>query len=622
MRPRRSWPWLAATLALVRVVAAQPAGQAPSQEPPPQQPIFRAGTALVRVDVTVTGRNGEPVVDLQAADFEVEEDGVPQRVETVQFVRLTGERTTDTNEPLEIRGREHARQEAAREDVRLFAIFLDDYHIDKRPEITLPLRDALSGFVQQFGPNDLLVLMEPLLTLDGLRYTRSKPDLLSRIKAFEGRRGEPYPVKSGAEEAQLTQRNWMELRGGVTLSALTALATHLGGLREGRKSILFVSQGPPLGRIGGPNYDRLEEALEAANRGNVTIHALDPRPLGSVGFGGAAVLQRLAGETGGRAMVNTNDPSDTLKEVLAEAGAYYLVGYTPTRLANDGKFHRIGVKVKRRGVDVIARRGYWAASENWSPPGPAGGAAPVNTGLVSALAAMSEAAGGGRAVSVWTGLSRGAGTATRFSVTWEVNPQGLRPNDPKPVRLEVQPVGADGKPSAEAQVIGGAPGELPLIASFEFPAGRQRVRYASQTSTGDTIDRWIQTVTVPALADEPLTLSTPRFLRARSMIEFRAIEANPAPSPAASARFRRNDRVLVDVECHAPDGLAPEVKVDLLNGKGDLLRALEAPALSPEGWLRLTLPVASLASSVYVLRVRVTAGEHTAQQLAAFRVVP
>ncbi len=259
----------------------------PPEEPPQQPtPIFRAGTDLVRVDVSATGRNGSPVADLQAADFEVEEDGVPQTIQTAQFIRIDGQRTSDLNEPLEIRSREHAKLEAAREDVRLFAIFLDDYHIDKSPSITLPLRDALVKFVEQFKPNDLVVVMDPLTTLDGLKFTRSQPDSVARMRAFTGRRNELFPVKSAVEEAQLTQRNWIELRGAVSLSALTALATHLGGLREGRKSILFVSQVPPLGLPGSPNDQRLKEAIDAANRGSVTIDVLDPRPLGAVGFGG------------------------------------------------------------------------------------------------------------------------------------------------------------------------------------------------------------------------------------------------------------------------------------------------------------------------------------------------
>ena len=91
-------------------------------------------------------------------------------------------------------------------------------------------------------------------------------------------------MRSAVEEAQLTQRNVWELRAAVSLSALEAIITHLGGLREGRKSVLFVSQGPPVGMPGSANYPRLEAALQAANRGNVTVHVLDPAParLGAV----------------------------------------------------------------------------------------------------------------------------------------------------------------------------------------------------------------------------------------------------------------------------------------------------------------------------------------------------
>ena len=423
----------ASTVVLATAIAASLIGGAliAAQEPKPpdpQQPtpIFRAGTDVVRVDVSATGRNGSPVVDLQAADFEVEEDGVPQAVQTAQFVRIDGQRTSDLNEPLEIRSREHAKLEAAREDVRLFAIFLDDYHIDKAPSITLPLRDALVKFVEQFQPNDLVVVMDPLTTLDGLKFTRSQPDLIARMRAFTGRRNELFPVKSAVEEAQLTQRNWIELRGAVTLSALTALATHLGGLREGRKSILFVSQGPPLGPPGSPNDLRLKEAIDAANRGSVTIDVLDPRPLGAVGFGGHSTLQRIAGETGGHAILNTNDPSDELTRVIADASAYYLVGYTPSRVTNnDGKFHKISVHVKRRGVDVTARRGYWAASAKELTAAAEAAATPPNPVLAGALASMAESTSV-PALDLWTGMSRGAGDTTRLTITWGGQPAWQR----------------------------------------------------------------------------------------------------------------------------------------------------------------------------------------------------
>src|SRR3982751_1448525 len=137
----------------------------------PAQPIFKAGTDLVRVDVTVSQRGDEPVSDLKIEDFEVTDDDVPQTVETLKFIQVDGTRQTNLDEPLEIRSKEHAMLEAAREDVRLFAIFLDDYHIAKRPEITLPLREVLTRFVNQLGPNDLVALMDPLTTLYDLKYT-------------------------------------------------------------------------------------------------------------------------------------------------------------------------------------------------------------------------------------------------------------------------------------------------------------------------------------------------------------------------------------------------------------------------------------------------------------------
>jgi VWFA-related protein len=597
------------------------AGTAASQEQkpvpaeqPPQTPIFRAGTDLVRVDVTVTQRGDEPVTDLRMEDFEITDDGAPQTVETMKFVQVDGTRQTNLDEPLEIRSKEHALLEAAREDVRLFAIFLDDYHITKRPEITLPLRSALTKFVNQLGPNDLVALMEPLTTLYDLKYTRSKSELLNRIRIFEGRYGETFPVKSVIEEAQLSQRNWMELRSGVTLSALKALATQMGGLRDGRKSILFFSQGPGV-RPGSPNDHLMREIDEAANRGNVTIHVIDPRPLGAVGFGGDTILRRLAGDTGGRAIVNTNNPMEQLTSVMADASAYYLVGYTPTRRTNDGKFHEIKVRVKRRGVQVTARRGYWSASEKELTAAAEAAATPVNIGLTAALSSLSDSVNT-RAVSIWTGFARADAERTRAMFTWEPNPIA---SADKPARLEIQPVDEAGKETMPAQVIGGAPGELPLIARFDLAGGKQRLRFTVFTSSGELIDRWVTSQAVPDFSKQLLVLATPKILRARNMIEFRAIESNPSASPTASTRLSGSDRVLVEIEYQALGGQTPQIKVDLLNAKGDLLQTLATPPPA-DGRLRMLLPVASLANSTYVLRIDATAGEQNAQQWVAFRV--
>ena len=103
------------------------------------------------------------------------------------------------------------------------------------------------------------------------------------------------------------------------------------------------------------------------------------------------------------------------------------------------------------------------------------------------------------------------------------------------------------------------------------------------------------------------------------MIELRALEANATAPPTASTKFGPTDRVLVEIECQAREGLSPQIKVDLLNARGDVLRALDAPPLT-DGRTRMTLPVSSLANSTYVLRIEAAAGEQTAQQWLAFRI--
>ncbi len=129
-----------------------------------------------------------------------------------------------------------------------------------------------------------------------------------------------------------------------------------------------------------------------------------------------------------------------------------------------------------------------------------------------------------------------------------------------------------------AQVIGGAPGELPLMARFDLPGGRHRIRFTSLTASGELIDRWVQAQTVPDLTKQSLVLATPKILRARNMVEFRAIESNPAASPTASTRLAATDRVLVEIEYQALGGQTPQIKVDLLNAKGDLLQTLRDAA--------------------------------------------
>ena len=600
---------------LVAVSAALVGAQLlPVSQEPPQQPIFRAKVELVRVDVSVTGRDDKAVEDLQASDFEIEEDGLPQTVETAQFIRLTGQVPREYKETPDIRSLDHGRAEAAREDVRLFVIFLDDYHVDKAPQITLPLRKSLEQFVKQLGTFDLVAVMEPLTPLTHVKFTRNREELLAQMHSFEGRRGEIFPVKSAAEEAQLSVRNLAEVRGGVTLDALNAIVTHLGGLREGRKSVLFVSQGPPTGMsAASPNFARLQEVLRSANRGNVTIHALDPRPLGSVRFGGDFVLRMLADTTGGRAIVNTNNPDNALSKVIDEAGAYYLVGYTPNRpVAHDGKFHKISVKVKRRGVDVTSRQGYWAPSAEEVAPKLK---EPRPSEVTNALSDLIRPVDG-RDFDLWVGATRGTSGTTRLLITWDPT---NRFGNSNPTKMDVEALGDDGKPLGTPQTIAtNAAAGAPLIATIEAVPGPLTLRLTAKATDGSVVDQWREKVLVPSMAGE-VALATPRFYRARTAFELRALEANASPAPAASRGFRTTERVLVEIEPFSANPAT--LTAELLNQDGKVLVSLPVPPLT-NGRTRLALPLSSLARSTYVLRIVAKSGEHEARQLVPFQIVP
>jgi VWFA-related protein len=599
---------LAALTVAVTASAQDPKPPDPAQ---PEQPVFRARVNLVRVDVSVFGRDGDPLEGLQPEDFVVKEDGILQTVETVQFIRLSGQTPSDLRESTTIRSAEHAAVEAAREDVRLFVLFLDDYHVDKAPTVMIPLRRTLRAFVEKLGPYDLVAVMDPLTPLTHIEFTRDRNRLLEIVNAFEGRRGELFPVRSAAEEAQQTQRNIWELRAGVTLDAMNAIVTRLGGLREGRKSVLFVSQGPPVS-LRSVNWPRMEDVVQSANRANVTIHTLDPRSLGSSEFGGNYVLRRFADETGGRAIFNTNDHASHLDDVFADASAYYLIGYTPTRgEVADGKFHKIEVEVKRPRVRVSARRGYWSpnAAELNAPR-----AEPVKAEIVNALTELVEPRTGTTA-EVWVGFSKGERT-TDVTVAWEPT---SRMGTATATRLDVERVRTDGTVEGTPQQIPRGESAARASARFAMEPGKSLLRFTSYDGDGELLDRWANEVTVPDFSG-PVTLATPRFLLARSPFELRALLSAPAATPTASRRLRKSDRLLVELEAYAAAG-PPDLALELLNQKGESLVSI--PVAAPaSGHPRVEIPLQSLAPATYVLKVIARTADHRAEQHVPFRIVP
>src|SRR5947209_6516845 len=296
-----------------------PQGQAqpPATDQPQPPPTFRAGINFVRVDVIISDNKGNPVADLQSADFDVTEDGKPQKIETFKLVKLDGGIAESIKEPpREIRTDYDEESEAARDDVRLFAIFLDDYHV--RRGASMSVRKQLVQFIDtQMGPSDMVGVMYPLESTASVRMTRNHSAVARGLEQFLGRKFE-YEPKNQFEEnyAHYPTEIVERVRNQVSLSALKALIVHMGSLKEGRKALVLVSEGytniiPPQMRnrdatmpgsgnpaygqpmvgLNDPNEDRaawtanldmdsdLRDVYDMANKQNVAIYAVDPRGL-------------------------------------------------------------------------------------------------------------------------------------------------------------------------------------------------------------------------------------------------------------------------------------------------------------------------------------------------------
>jgi VWFA-related protein len=502
-------------------------GQEQQQQQDPQQPIFRTGINFVRVDVIVTDRQGNPITDLQPGDFQVTEDGKPQEIELFRLVNVA-EEAMPGEVPRQIRTDYDEESEAARDDVRLFVIMLDDYHV--RRGASMAVREPLSNFVSRhLAPTDMVALMYPLTPVSDVRFTRNHDSVVEAIQRFEGRKYNYQPRNEFEERYSLYPVEVVErIRNQVTLSALEGLVTRLGGVREGRKAVILVSEGfsnyvPPQLRdpiaqmpgLGNPNrrdptagegslaeeraalfsstdlLRDMREVYNAANRNNTSIYTLDPRGLAPFeydidqGIGqnmDRAALQAttdtlriLADQTDGRAIVSRNDLEAGLSQIVRDSSSYYLVGYNSTQAPSDGKFHEIKVRVNRPGAQVRARKGYWALTAEETAralaPKPAGPPPEIER----ALSSLAEPARG-RYVHTWVGTSRGENGRTRVTFVWEAIPAvpGLKRDAPDRVVLHASGGGGQvffrGPVPADAGLAaGGASGSQPA-ASLRLPS--------------------------------------------------------------------------------------------------------------------------------------------------------
>ena len=574
---------------------------------PQQPPVFRTGASLVRVDVTVTDRHGEPVTSLSAEDFDVSEDGVPQTVETFKLVSADGRQAEDDDTSLDIRSPEHAAAEAARDEVRVFLLFWDEYHIGRFAS-AIQGRKALTDFVSAaFGPTDLVALMNPLLPTDAIRWTRNRSDLARAVQKLEGRSRVYLPPRSVLEEAQLQRRDVERLRSEVTISAMKSAATYLGGLRDGRKAIVFVSEGLPwLER--GDEASLMQDLVRTANDNNTAIYTLDPRGLG---HGVADVMWMLADNTGASAFVNTNAPAKALRQVVTDASAFYLLGYASTKNPADGKFHQIKVRVKRPGLDVRARRGYWAPSSTDVERAAREAAAETPSNVSTALATLS-ATRPERALDLWMGTARGRDGLPHVTMTWTAR------------TLATNPATRDGSLAVIALGAGGNEiFETPMASrrlSFAARPGDLELKITVRDERGETIDEETRQLSIPDLASPALALGSPMVILARTASELK--NAGTDAVPFAGREFSRTDRVLVRFALYGDSSSSALVAVRILSRRGgELLKLAVTPPRAAVDAYEIDVPLASMARGDFLIAIEATAGDDRAEALVPLRIV-
>jgi VWFA-related protein len=284
-------------LALLAITAAGLASgqgneqaQASAADQQPASPRFRGGANFVRVDVYPTV-DGRAVLDLTREDFEVLENGKPQKIASFEQVHVGGAGQEDARyEPNSVG---ESLRIAEQGKGRLFVIFLDTYHIGTfgSHRVQRPLVNLLNRIL---GPDDMFAVMTPDMSAGDITFARKTDAIEGYLSKywFWGQRDRLYPddpvereyvscypeADSGAATELIRRR-----REHTILAALDDLTKYLGGVREERKAVIAITSGwvlfrpnPGLTRNGRSDIPR----IGVTHEGTLVADA-DKEPWGS-----------------------------------------------------------------------------------------------------------------------------------------------------------------------------------------------------------------------------------------------------------------------------------------------------------------------------------------------------
>ena len=375
------------------------------------QPTFRASTRLVEVSVVVHDRDGRPVADLTSADFELLEDGQPQSIEifSVQDERepSPGSLLRPANRDTVLTG-DVSRGEVSnwRDGLRTSVTVILIDRINSKDVDQAIVRKQVVAFLEQARAADrvALYMLEPSRIRVLHDFTTDSASLLRSLARYHARaNGDPDSARTVgpatgdsdldaflAESSQASQARAVRDRAQITAAGLETLGQHLSGI-QGRKNLIWVTSAFPLvsrdefGFVTTANAEATR-AMRMLSDHNVAVYPVDDRgipaywvfdpatptplprqatPTPPSTFAAAAangdVMQLIADATGGRAYT-TNDIARAIRRALDDSRVTYTLGYYPAQARWDQKFHRIKVNVRRAGLDVRHRSGYFAAT--------------------------------------------------------------------------------------------------------------------------------------------------------------------------------------------------------------------------------------------------------------------
>ena len=398
MRPLRLAVLVCSLLAAHGVAADEPEG------PQDQRAVFRATTRLVVQAVTVRDGRGQPVMGLDAADFEITENGQPQTIAFVEFQRLddaagrtplpAGPTNLDGLTPVTRQGIRIPAPGDARYRGRRLLIFYFDLSTMSASDSWRAFSGAISYVESRLAPADAVAIV----TYDG-GVVRVREDFTDdrdrladhlRLLAAGGDAngdGVPDEVEAGSAFGE-GDAEFNMFSSDRQLAALQRAVDQLRGIPE-QKTLVYFGSGLRLN--GADNQAQVRATVNAAVRANVTINPIDARGLvafapmgdatravsGGTGlFSGALAqgainrfqrsqdtLYALAKDTGGEALFDHNDLLTGVVQAADAVTSYYLVGYYSTQVHADGRFRRVRVGLRGRPDARLAYRDGYAAEK-------------------------------------------------------------------------------------------------------------------------------------------------------------------------------------------------------------------------------------------------------------------